>query len=82
MKLSNILTEILLDMDCPSFFKQSLINDFSKLEGQLEHIKAMYGVDLEVTAKPVEKPEGRWLGEGIVERMSTLADLYKKDDKT
>jgi hypothetical protein len=65
-------------MDCPSFFKESLVSDFSKLEGHLEHIKIMYGVDLEVTAKPVEKPEGRWLGRGIVEDMASIADLYKK----
>lgn len=76
-KLTKIFSDILLNMDCPSFFKEALVKDFSELEGQLNHIKLMYGVELEINVKPYEKPEGRWLGVGVVEQMATIAELYK-----
>lgn len=78
MKLHKLFTEILFQMDCPSFFKESLVKDFSDLEGKLRHIEIMYGIRLKVESEEIEKPEGRWLGQGIIEDMSSIADLYKK----
>lgn len=74
----DLFIQLITDMETPTFFKEMLIKDFSELEGRLAHIKAMYGVEVDIKIKPVEKPEGRWLGKGIVEELTSFADLVNK----
>ena len=76
-KLSKIFTDLILNMDAPSFFKEMVVKDFCELEAKLNHIEIMYGITLSVDAKPAQKPQGRWLGKGIVESTASLMDLYK-----
>lgn len=78
-QITKTIIEQLLSTDSPTFFKEFLIKDFTNLEAQLNHIKLMYGVELEVTMKPIEpKEQGRWLGKGMVEQITTFADLANK----
>lgn len=37
---------------------------------QIEHyLNLMYGIDLEIYVKPVEKREGRWLPKGVIDKL-------------
>lgn len=71
---TKVVMEQLLNADCPAFFKERLIKDITSLEGELQNIKILYGVDIEVKLKPIEKPQGRWLGKGIVEQIHSYAN--------
>lgn len=77
-EITKIIIAELLDIDSPKYFKEFLIKDFTNLEAHLEHLRIMYGIELEITIKEPEKNEGRWLGKGLVEEVRSFADLVNK----
>lgn len=82
-QITKTIIEQLLNPDSPTYFKEFIIKDFTNLESQLHHIKLMYGIELEVTLKPIEPLEqGRWLGKGIIEQVTSFADLVNKTNPT
>ena len=80
MKIGELLGETLTNnKDVPDFFRDLMLKDLTELEGQLNRFKMLYGLDIELEVKPIEPENGRWLGKGVVEQVSSLAEIWKKN---
>lgn len=65
-KLKDFLDEAVKDSPVKSL---QLAQKLIELQGIEHYINLLYGVDLEIYVKPVEKREGRWLGRGIIDNL-------------
>jgi hypothetical protein len=64
------LKEFIEGLGVQTMMKRDILSKLIELESLNLYFRTMLGVELEITVKPAEVPEGRFLGKGV-------ADLLK-----
>lgn len=66
MELKKFIEEQIKNSPIKSF---TLLERMIELEGIERYLNAIYGVELDIKVKPVERIEGRFYGKGLVESL-------------